>query len=510
MQKSLIHDWTYALFTELDRYKGWVALLFLLTTCIVVGTGFIWPKQYEASSIVFADDQNIIKPLLAGQAEVTRPEVVDQLTVVRQRIASSQILEQVLLDAKMVADVSDSYKIQPMVRALQAGILVTDAGRAHYRISYRSPDPAVAYELANTLTNVFIRDSARIKRQESGEAFTFIDAQVKTYKEQLQAAEEKLKNFRSQNPQGSEDTARRMGELRNSIEGLTLDLQVARARRDELRSQLSHESAYIAQSYKASVYRDAISQAQSKLDTLRLSYQETYPDIVALKQQIQDMQNSIKQSESKPATSSRDDGGSSAANPVYQRMKGDLSDAEVQVRTLEMRLASNERLLSQAMGDSRQGAEYQAQLAELTRDYNVTQQIYESMLERKERARLSMALDVQGQGLNYKIQEPPVYPTVPVGLRFLHFFVMAPVIGLLIPLALIVALLMLDPRFRFAEGVQSSLPESVMMIAVIPHMTTSQDRRELRAEWRNVAIFMALVLLVYALVGVARLLGLLG
>jgi polysaccharide chain length determinant protein (PEP-CTERM system associated) len=508
MQTSLIQDWTYALLTELNRYKRWAALLFLVTICAVVGTGFLWPKQYEASAIVFADDQNIIKPLLAGQAEVTRPEVVDQLTVVRQRLGSTQILEQVLLDAKMVPDISDKYKIQPLIRGLQAGIQVSDAGRYHYRIGYRHADQATAYLLATTLTDVFIRDSARTKRQESGEAFTFIDAQVKTYKEQLQAAEEKLKNFRSSNPQGGEDTARRMGELRNSIESLTLDLQVARARRDELRSQLTNESAYIAQSYKTSMYRDAISQAQSKLDTLRLSYQETYPDIVALKQQIQDMQKSISQTEKQP-TSTRDDSGS-AANPVYQRMKGDLSDAEVQVRTLEMRLGSNQRLLEQTMGDSRQGAEYQAQLAELTRDYNVTQQIYESMLERKERARLSMALDVQGQGLNYKIQEPPVYPTVPVGLRFLHFFMAAPVIGLMIPLGLIVALLLLDPRFRFAEAMQSSLPESVMMLAVIPHMTTAQERRESRTEWRNVAIFIAIVLLVYALVGVARILGLLG
>lgn len=508
MQTSLIQDWTYALLTELDRYKGWAALLFLATICAVVGTGFMWPKQYEASSIVFADDQNIIKPLLAGQAEVTRPEVVDQLTVVRQRIASTQILEQVLLDAKMVSDVSDSYKIQPLIRGLQGGILVTEAGRNHYRIAYRNADPATAYEIANTLTNVFIRDSARIKRQESGEAFTFIDAQVKTYKEQLQAAEEKLKNFRSQNPQGSEDTARRSSDLRNGIEALTLDLQVARTRRDELRSQLTHESAYIAQSYKAGVYRDAIAQAQTKLDTLRLSYQETYPDIVALKQQIQDMQKSITQSESQPTSSSADTVG--ASNPVYQKMKGDLSDAEVQVRTLEMRLASNQRLLEQSLSDSRQGAEYQAQLAELTRDYNVTQQIYESMLERKERARLSMALDVQGQGLNYKIQEPPVYPTVPVGLRFLHFFMLAPVVALLAPLGLVVALVLLDPRFRFADRVQNALPEGVVMVAVIPHMRTGQERRELRTQWRNVAIFMAVVLLVYGLVGVARLVGLLG
>ncbi|HSB97128.1 MAG TPA: XrtA system polysaccharide chain length determinant [Spongiibacteraceae bacterium] len=509
MQTSLIQDWTYALLTELNRHKGKAALVFLLTVCALVIAGLVWPKHYEASAIVFADDQNIIKPLLAGQAEVTRPEQVDQLTVVRQRISSNQILEQVLLDAKMVDDVSDKYKIQPLIRSLQGGIVVNDAGRNHYKIAYRSKDAATAYLLASTLTDVFIRDSARTKRQESGEAFTFIDAQVKTYKEQLQGAEEKLKNFKSQNPEGSEDTiSKRISDLRGNIEALSLDLQVARTRRDELRQQLTHESAFIAQSYRASVYRDSLTQAQAKLDTLRLSYQETYPDIVALKQQIQDLQHSITQAENQPAS-----GGSasnSASNPVYQKLKTDLSDAEVSVRTLELRVASNQRLLEDSLSHSRQGAEYQAQLAELTRDYNVTRQIYESMLERKEKARLSMALDVQGQGLNYKIQEPPVYPTVPVGIRFMHFFLIAPLAGLLAPIGLVVALIFLDPQIRFVERMQTALPKSVTVLAIIPHMTTSQERREIKSEWRNVVIFMAAVLVVYALLGVARLLGWLG
>ena len=36
----------------------------------------------------------------------------------------------------------------------------------------------------------------RAKRQESREAYTFIDNQVNTYREQLQTAEDKLKNFK--------------------------------------------------------------------------------------------------------------------------------------------------------------------------------------------------------------------------------------------------------------------------------------------------------------------------
>lgn len=507
MHMSLLNEWIYALITELNRHKGKAALIFAAVTCVLVAAGFLWPKQYESSAVIVADEQNIIQPLLAGQAEVTRPDQVDQLNLVRDRLNSNNILEQVLLDAKLVDDVKDKYKVQPLLRGIQSGIMITSTGRNSFKIGYRAKDPAQAYLLASTISDVFIRDSARSKRRESGEAFTFIDTQVKMYKEQLQAAEQKLKDFRSANPQGGEAGSTRLNDLRGTIENLSLDLQVARAKRDELRNQISRESQYIAQSYRANVYREALTQAQSRLDTLRLSYQETYPDIVALKQQIEDMQKSISQVESEPASTSSQ---GAAANPVYQKIKSDLSEVEVSVRTLELRLNSSRRSLEEELGHSKQGAEYQAQLAELTRDYNVNQQIYENMLERKERARLSMALDIQGQGLNYKIKEPPVFPTAPVGLRFVHFFLAAPILGLLLPLGLLVAYIQLDPRIRFVENMQAALPPSVATLAVIPHVSTSHERRMLKAEWGYVVIFMAAVLVVYVVVGALRLLGVLG
>jgi hypothetical protein len=99
---------------------------------------------------------------------------------------------------------------------------------------------------------------------------------------------------------------------------------------------------------------------------------------------------------------------------------------------------------------------------------------------------------------------------VPVGIRFVHLFLAAPFVGVLIPVGLIVALILLDPRIRFVERMQSALPPSAVVLAVIPHMTTGQERRETRSEWRNIALFMAAVLLAYVMVGAARLLGLLG
>jgi polysaccharide chain length determinant protein (PEP-CTERM system associated) len=466
--------------------------------------GFVWPKVYQASAIVYADEQNIIKPLLAGQAEVTRLDV-DQLAVVRERLSSPAVLGQALLDTKQVASLDDKYALDPKIHDLQGGISVEEAGKNHFRISYKSKDQQKAFSMATAVVNAFVRDSAQSKRQESREAFLFIDNQVKTYKSQLQEAEDRLKTFRSDNPGGNdESTSRRISDLRSSVESLNIELQTARTRRDGLAQQLSHENQSIARQYKSDVYRDALAKAQSQLDTLRLSYQETYPDIVALKQQIEDLKQAIERANSEPVS---DTAQYTASNPVYQKLKSDLAEAEVAVHTLEMRVESTRKLIGEEHGQSKENAEFQAKLAELTRDYNVTKSIYEDMLERREKARLSMALDVQGQGVTYKIKEPPVYPRRPVGLRFMHFFLAAPLLGILAPIGLIVAYIQLDPHIRFSERLRDSLPEAVPVLSVLPHYETSFERNVGRGQWMHVMIVGIIVLVIYIAAGIARLSG---
>lgn len=499
---SLASNWIYAIRSEVRNHKGKMIVTFAIVTFLILILGFLWPKKYESNALVFADDQNIIQPLLSGSAEVTKPEI-DQAIMARDRIMSTQLLAQTLVEAKFAK--ANSSEVESMVPAVRGGVIVTDAGRGHIRIGFRSSSANQAYQMASALTNVFIRDSSRAKRQESREAYDFIDNQVNTYREQLQTAEDRLKRFKENGGGKSSDTSTRISQLRSAISTQSLDLQVARARRDELQKQLSQEKQFINRQYKSDGFRERLMQAQAQLDTLRLSYNDTYPDIVSLKQQIQDLQRAIKDTENSPAQPQ--DQSSGGVNPVYAKLRGDLADAEVSVRTLELKLASAQKLLEGEQGTAKQDAEYEAQLAELNRDYDVTKKMYEGMLERKEKARLSVALDVQGQGVTYQIKEPPTYPTQPVGLRFVHFFLLSPVIGMIAPLALLIAYIQLDPRIRFVEKLQDSLPESVAVLAVVPHVDTPAERRVHHHEWINLGIFVAVTLVVYVAIGALRIAG---
>ena len=112
-------------------------------------------------------------------------------------------------------------------------------------------------------------------------------------------------------------------------------------------------------------------------------------------------------------------------------------------------------------------------LSELTRDYEVHRDIYQDLLKRRERARVSMNLDLENQGLNLKIQEPAQIPLTPKGVRFIHFAALGPLLGLLIPFGVIYVLLMFDGRVRHVQVLseQYQLP----ILGVLPHVASSLE-----------------------------------
>ena len=100
----------------------------------------------------------------------------------------------------------------------------------------------------------------------------------------------------------------------------------------------------------------------------------------------------------------------------------------------------------------------------------------------------------EGQGLSYRIQEPAVYPLTPTGLRFLHFFMLGPVAGLLLAIGLIVVYIQLDPRIRFPYQLSKIAP----VLTIIPQSTASlRQGRKSKVMWLNMAGIVAVILVAY-------------
>ena len=120
-----------------------------------------------------------------------------------------------------------------------------------------------------------------------------------------------------------------------------------------------------------------------------------------------------------------------------------------------------------------------------------------------------MTLDVQGEGVSYKIQEPASYPTRWDGLQLYEVGLAGPFLGSATVLGLLTMLVLFDQRVRSPRALQLALPEAVQVLTTIPHYRSTWKDRLLRKDILALlfilAVFMAgyLAVLLFSVMGVS-------
>ena len=495
MQSSMIQERIKALLRELLLRKMAVAVTFSIISIAVLCIGIIIPKQYVTQAVLYADFKNIIKPLLADDTSVT---TVDQAQVAKETLNTRRLIEEVGKKAGIVDDSQGRLKQEQALANLREDIKVYSMGDNHIQISYSHTDPEKSYNVVNVLVEVYLRESEEAKRQESADAFAFIDDQVEEYKSRLSEADAKLEEYQKNNRDGTKESVDlRIAELRGNVEELKFVIDDSDTRKRSVARELSNESQFVERRYKSTEAMKRLAASRKQLDSLLVSFTETHPDVVSLKMQIAEMESDVQKDEVAGISAFSGAGSTnrSAADPLYEELRKKKAEIEVSKKSALRRLKITEALLAKEYERLQRVIGRSARLQELTRDYNVTRGIYEDMLSSREKARLSMTLDKSGQGVSYRVQEPPAYPILPSGLRLMHFFFLGPIVGLMIPLGLLYAFIELDPRVRMASTIQGKL--KLPLLAIIPHSIGPLSKRFARRDLYPIICLFAAVVAVY-------------
>jgi polysaccharide chain length determinant protein (PEP-CTERM system associated) len=484
-----------------SRRKQAVAI-FVAVNLIALVAGLSWPKGFSASSTILVDDKKIIQPLMQGAAVAT--EVADRARMAREVIYGRKMLNQVLADVGWLKGKPSPEEQEKIIEKVSKRITITGTGKDIIKIEYRDDDPERAFRTTQRLAELFIAESLGAKAAESQAAFDFIDKQTEEYHEKLSKAEEQLKEFRSANldarPGSDADISSRLSTLQTKIEQTDQELKETEVKKISLEKQLSGEAEVATVLSREGQYRSRIAELQSQLDTLRLSYLETYPDIVRIKHQIDDLKEAITsdraQRDAAKASGKVTIDENVINNPMYQQLKRDLSQTQITMDTLNARLNEAKRQLQQELERGRRVHGGEATLTELTRDYQVNRDIYQDLLKRRENARVSMHMDTERQGLNFKIQEPATLPLEPIGLRFIHIIIGGMVLGTILPFLLIYLMLQVDQKIRI--GLVITEKHKIPLLATIPHMWVSSEVAVARREvgWLSLAVSASLLVTV--------------
>ncbi len=479
-----------------------VITLYVITSMLFLTAAWFWPKVYTSSSTVLVDQQNILRPLMEGTAETTR---VESRAAMAKKIIFSQRTIRKLLESDtwqhLVTGEISSEDIELMGQRLSSATSIKNTGENIIEIAYTNKDPIKAYQTTQLMTDIFIDDSIATKRKESRDAFDFIDNQAKSYQEKLKQAEIAIKQFRSKNIDASttakQNATERLIELKRELETVELDLSTAESSLENYNSQLAGKASFTDQ---ASIAREnqlneRIAALETRLAELKLNYHDTYPDIIQINSQIRDLKNQVIHEVQQRNARKNQGSVSIPTGETAQFIQSQISSLENTIASLKAR----QRQIVALMDNERQTLDkissVEAEISELTRDYEVNQRYYQNLLNQRENARISMNIDMENQGLTLKVQEPASVPVTPKGLRFSHIIMAGLVLSLAIPISIIYGLTLLDQKVRTEHSIQKVF--DIPILASVSTLKTVKDKSLLTAKISTMAISLIAVWSIY-------------
>jgi polysaccharide chain length determinant protein (PEP-CTERM system associated) len=497
------------LVNEAFCYRRALVGAFIVINLAMLVFGLLWPKGFTSYTSIVVDDKKVIQPLMQGAAVTT--DVADRGRLAREVIFGRKMMNQILEVGGWLKDNPSPTEQEKIIEKITKQTSLANVGKDIIKIEYRDDDPQRAFKIAQKYADVFISESLGAKAAESQAAYDFINKETEVYHDKLTSAEDQLKEFRSANldarPGSDADISTRLSDLQKRLEQATQDVKEAEVKKNSLEKQLSGEAEVTTTLTREGQFRSRIAELQSRLETLRLSYLDTYPDIVQIKHQIDDLNQAIAEDQQRRTLAKAsgrmvlDEG--VINNPMYQQLKHELSQTLVNIEMLNARITEARHEQAQELERGRRVHGGEATLAELTRDYQVNRDIYQDLLRRRENARVSMNLDKDKQGLTIKIQEPATLPLQPSGLRFLHFVIGGPVLGIALPLGLLYARLRLDPRVRIGTAILEK--RKLPLLAVVPHLSSPLETQIIRRELEWLSLTVTATLLITAVTVVLRL-----
>ena len=408
--------------------RRWIGLA-VAWLVAVVGSGIVWrtPDRYEASARVYVDTQTVLKPLMAGLT--VQPNIDEQIGMLARTIVARPNIERIMHNVNPDASAASQIQRDQMVDDLTKRIRFTGSGRENiYTIAYQDTSPDRSKRVVQDLLSLFVESGLGNKRRDNESARRFIDEQIKGYEQKLADSENRLKEFKLKNMGVTSGTGAdyftRVSTLTEEAAKGRQELRSAEEARDAYRRELTGEEpimlpdagATAGASALASEYDARIDTQRKQLDDLLRRYTEQHPDVSSTRRLLTQLEEQRKQEieARRKAASQLPPRLSASTNPVFQRIKIALAEAEANVASLRARVSETEGRLAQlrAIGGKAPGIE--ADLAQLNRDYAVLQKNYSELVSRRESASMGGDVDSAGQLAEFRIIEPPRIAPNPV------------------------------------------------------------------------------------------------
>ncbi|MGA2185241.1 MAG: Wzz/FepE/Etk N-terminal domain-containing protein [Bryobacteraceae bacterium] len=475
------------------RHRSWIfgpAFAFLVGGVVAA---FLWPDTYVSSAVIKVVPPQV--PEAYVQSNLNQ-DMNNHIMSMAQSILSRSNLTSLIMTQNLYAKERARQPLEDIIERMQAkdvkiGAVENQqvAGRGAvtaFQISFRYSNRLTAQKVTEDIVSRFISQNIQERSQASRSTTEFLTGEFEDAKTKLEAAEQRLSEFRVRNigrlPDQMNSNQAQLSSMQMQM--TTLDAAISRINQDKLLAEnqlriLKDRYNSIRQSgggeqTVATVQRNdqlaekerQIVSLENTLAILRERYKDTYPDVQRalslLAQARKDRDTLLKEdAEKKP-----DPAAAPVRRPVANRELLDLEanirriEGEIAARNLEMKDRQNEMArLTAAMKTLEARIEGvpvgEKEYTDLLRDRDLARGQYDELNGKKNKSEIATKLENTKQGETLDLLDPASLPQTPTEPKRPVIIAVAAAIGFAVGLLFAGAREMKDTSLKNLKDVRA-------------------------------------------------------
>ncbi|MFZ3211703.1 MAG: hypothetical protein WA188_09315 [Terriglobales bacterium] len=476
--------WTTAV-----HFKGWILLGSLAISLAGFTVIAVMHDHYKATTSIMLEPQKV--PDKIAQSTTTI-DLQQRLGTMSTTVLSTTNLQKMIGSLNLYPELRKNTPMEQIVDVMRKDITieVKQGAISTFTISYESKSKDLVAPVVNQLADGFIAWNIKAGTTGTNDVNEFVNTELQKAKLDLEEQERKLSEFKmahvGETPESQNNNMQMLSQLNGQLQANSDALN----RYDIQRTMLlrASEPASGATGPRPVTERGRLElekrQLEDKLADLRRKYTANFPDTVEASQRLQQVKEQLR---SLPRDS----------DPAADSGKGSEDNVQLMVINREMkRLNEDQKRIQDQIRTYRARVEVsplrEQQMADLTRNYEVSKAHYQSLLDKSFTVNMAKDLQETQQDARFTILDPAREPERPFKPNRTAMMFMVLFGSLAACTALAIGIDMLNPAIKSETEVKQMLPANLPLLVAIPAIETPGEHHR-RMMYTAVAIGIAVL-----------------
>lgn len=522
------------------RRRKWIGIaIAIVGFCMTAYTVITWPDTYLSTATILIEEPEVPSDLIKSTVSSFAAE---RLQLIQQRVMTSDHLLDIINQFDLYAGMRQEQPMSLVLGALRSKVLleVVSANLSGqqpskyqkqpqasiaFNLSFEDRDPIIAQKVAQRLTELYLAENDRTRRQRAEGTTQFLSEQAQKLELEVEEYEKRLTELKSKYSGSLPEQLNMNTQLLNSAQNQLMqyrgDMQALMEKRSFLQSQLGQISPYTAMTAggrpatpqaqllamelqysdlsakygskhpdvirvqrqietlkaqlgnvdNASLDRAKYETLKSQLAEAKQRYGEKHPDVQRLQKQVDEL--AAKMKAAPPPALSAPQG--PPDNPIYIQLQSQLADSEAQLRGIQERTSAIQANVDQLQARILQTPAIENEYTTIQNQYNLALQRYQNFKDKEADAVVTQNMEQQNKGETFSVLEEPQLPELPASPNRKLLSAVGAVLSVMLAVAAMIAFDMLDPRIYEAKSLLAAFGE--MPLVTVPYIATRSEAR---------------------------------